>query len=128
MFDIIKAFKVKLRLWENQLKVHNLVHFPHLKSLETILPERIQEYSRGIFLLREELDERFEDFKIMEPEFMLFAFPLKAGIEKAPENSQMELINLQCDTNMNQKFSETKLEIFILTCQKKNFLYLGLLG
>jgi hypothetical protein len=36
MFDSIKAFKVKLRLWENQLKVHNLVHFPHLKSLEIL--------------------------------------------------------------------------------------------
>jgi hypothetical protein len=45
----------------------------------------------------------------MEPEFMLFAFPLKADIEKAPENLQMELINLQCDTNLNQRFSETKL-------------------
>jgi hypothetical protein len=44
----------------------------------------------------------------MEPEFMLFAFPLKADIEKAPENLQTELINLQCDTNPNQKFSETK--------------------
>jgi hypothetical protein len=56
---------------------------------ETISPERIQEYSRSIFLLREELDERFQDFKIMEPEFMLVAFPLKADIVKAPENLQM---------------------------------------
>jgi 17beta-estradiol 17-dehydrogenase/3beta-hydroxysteroid 3-dehydrogenase/mitotic-spindle organizing protein 1 len=48
----------------------------------------------------------------MEPESMLFAFPLKVDIEKAPENLQMELINLQCDTNLNQKFSETKLQYF----------------
>jgi hypothetical protein len=86
MFDNIKSFKDALRLAENQLKVHNLVHFPHLKSLETTFPERFQEYSRSIFLLREELDERFQDFKIMEPEFMLFAFPLKADVEKASEN------------------------------------------
>jgi hypothetical protein len=65
------------------------------KLQQTIFPEHIKEYSRSIFLLREELDERFRDFKIMEPEFMLFAFPLKADIEKAPENFQMELINLQ---------------------------------
>jgi hypothetical protein len=31
----------------------------------------------------------------MEPEFMLFAFPFKADIEKVPENLQMELINLK---------------------------------
>jgi hypothetical protein len=89
MFDSIKAFKDTLRLWENQLKVHNLVHFLHLKSLETIFPERIQEYSRNIFLLREELDKRFQDL-IMEPEFMLFAFLLKEDVQKAPESLQME--------------------------------------
>jgi hypothetical protein len=38
IFNNIKAFKVKLRLWENRLKVHNLVHFPHLKFLGTIFP------------------------------------------------------------------------------------------
>jgi hypothetical protein len=64
------------------------------KLQQTTFPERIQEHSRSIFLLREELDERFQNFKIMEPEFVLFAFPLKADIEKAPENLQMELINL----------------------------------
>jgi hypothetical protein len=38
MFDGIKAFKVKLRFWENQLKVHKLVHFPDLKSLFKNIP------------------------------------------------------------------------------------------
>jgi hypothetical protein len=123
MSDSIKAFNAKLRLWENQLKVPNLVHFPHLKSLETIFPECIKEYSRSIFLLQEELNEQFQDFKTMDSEFMLFAFPLKADIEKAPENLQMELINLQCDTNLKQNC-----KIFILTCQKKNFLFSSLLG
>jgi hypothetical protein len=63
---------------------------------EIISPERIQEYSRSIFLLREELDERFQDFKIMEPEFMFLLFIWKADIEQASENLKMELINLQC--------------------------------
>jgi hypothetical protein len=57
----------------------------------------------------------------MEPEFMLFAFPLKADIEKAPENLQMGLINLQCDTNLNQKFSETKLQDFNSYLPKEKF-------
>jgi hypothetical protein len=57
----------------------------------------------------------------MEPEFMLFAFPLKADIEKAPENFQMELIDLQCDTKLNQKFSETKLQGFYSYLPKENF-------
>jgi 17beta-estradiol 17-dehydrogenase/3beta-hydroxysteroid 3-dehydrogenase/mitotic-spindle organizing protein 1 len=52
---------------------------------------------------------------------MLLAFPLKADIEKAPENLQMELINLQCNTNLNQKFSETKLQDFYSYLPKEKF-------
>jgi hypothetical protein len=33
----------------------------------------------------------------------------------------MELINLQCDTNLNQKFSETKLQDFYSYLQKEIF-------
>jgi hypothetical protein len=118
----IKAFRVKLRLWENKLKLHNLVHFPHLKSLDTVFPERIQEYSQSFFfLLREEFGERFQDFKIIETEFLLFVLPLKANIENAPENLQMELINLQCDINLTHKFSETYLQNIYSYLPKEKF-------
>jgi 17beta-estradiol 17-dehydrogenase/3beta-hydroxysteroid 3-dehydrogenase/mitotic-spindle organizing protein 1 len=53
------------------------------------------------------------------------AFPLKADIEKAPENLQMELINLNCDTKLNQKFSETKLQDFYSYLSKEIFPLLG---
>jgi len=43
MSDRIEAFKFKHRLWENQAKVHNRVHFPHLKSLDVVFPERVHE-------------------------------------------------------------------------------------
>jgi hypothetical protein len=51
MYNDIKAFRVKLRLWENQLKLNSLAHFAHLKSLDTIFPEYIQEYFQSISLL-----------------------------------------------------------------------------
>jgi hypothetical protein len=86
----IKAFRVKLRLWENQLKLHNFVNFPRLKSLDTLFPERIQGYFQSILLLREESDKRFQDFKIMESEFLVFVLPLKADVKNASENLQME--------------------------------------
>jgi hypothetical protein len=57
----------------------------------------------------------------MEPEFMLFAFPLKADMEKAPENLQMKLINLQCDTDLKQTFSETKWQDFYSYLSKEKF-------
>jgi hypothetical protein len=50
------AFEVKLRQWETKM-----FHFPHLKFLNIFYPERNQEYFQSILLLREELDERFQD-------------------------------------------------------------------
>jgi 17beta-estradiol 17-dehydrogenase/3beta-hydroxysteroid 3-dehydrogenase/mitotic-spindle organizing protein 1 len=55
----------------------------------------------------------------MEPE--LLVLPLKADIKNAPENLQMELINLQCDTNLTQKFSETDLQDFYSCLPKEKF-------
>jgi hypothetical protein len=47
--------------------------------------------------------------------------PLKADVENAPENLQMELINLQCDTNLAQKLSETDLQDFYSYLPKEKF-------
>ena len=47
MFDIIKTFKAKLGLLENQRNCVTLCHFLHLKYQETIFIEHImQELSR----------------------------------------------------------------------------------
>jgi hypothetical protein len=58
MYYNIKALKDKLPLWGNERKLHNLVHFPHLKPFDAIYPQRIQQYSQSILLLREEYEER----------------------------------------------------------------------
>jgi hypothetical protein len=78
---------------------------------ETISPERVSA-TRGT---------RRTIPGLMEPEFMFFAFSLKADIEKDPENLQMELTNLQCDINLNQKFCETKLQDFYSYLQNEIF-------
>jgi hypothetical protein len=67
MYDNIKAFKDTLPLWENKRKVHNLVHSPHLKPLDAIYPQRIQQHSQTILLLQEEYEERYQNFEITEP-------------------------------------------------------------
>jgi hypothetical protein len=57
----------------------------------------------------------------MEPEFLLFVLHLKADVGNAPENLKMELINLQCDTNLTQKFSETEFQDFYTYLPKEKF-------
>jgi hypothetical protein len=48
----------------------------------------------------------------MEMEFMLYEFPFKRDIEKAPETLQVDFINLQCNTILTQTCSEIKLQEF----------------
>ena len=35
-YDNIEAFRFKFRLWENQSGLRNVLHFPHMKYLDTL--------------------------------------------------------------------------------------------
>jgi hypothetical protein len=53
-------------------------------------------------------------------ELMVLGFSLKVNIEKASEIFKLELMNCQCDTELNQKISKTKCKIFVLIAERKN--------
>ena len=48
----------------------------------------------------------------MELDFTLFALTFKTNVNNAPENLQMELINLQYNINLKQKFQDVHLVNF----------------
>jgi hypothetical protein len=75
IYNNIKAFRVKLRLWLNQLKLHNVVHFPHLKSLDTIFPECIQEYSQSIFCFEKSSTNDSRTSKLWNQNFCCLSYP-----------------------------------------------------
>jgi hypothetical protein len=84
VYESITTFEVKLLLWNDQLQLSNVVYFPHLKYLEH---NKFWKHSTKFpvhYLCRKEL-ERFEYFKIMEPECLKTTVALNSGIEKAPE-------------------------------------------
>jgi hypothetical protein len=60
--DHVEAFKMKLRLWESQLKNNNFVHIPTLLRCNG---RDSQKYVRIISELREEFDTRFQVFKTL---------------------------------------------------------------
>jgi hypothetical protein len=75
MYNNIKAFRAKLRLWENQSKLHNLVHFPHLKSLDTVFHEHIQEYSQSVFCFEKSLTNDSRTSKLWNQNFCCLSYP-----------------------------------------------------
>jgi len=53
-----------------------------------------------------EFDRRFREFKDLEPQFALFATPFAVDAENASEEVQMDVLDLQCDTILKQKYMD----------------------
>jgi hypothetical protein len=113
LFDNINIFKQKLLLWRKQLEKENLAHFESCQSLLLKLPElTFAEYAHQIQLLETEFDRRFSDFKKCELQFRLFTSPFATDIELVDDSLQMELIEIQCDSLLKQKYTEVGIPEF----------------
>ncbi|UYV67918.1 hypothetical protein LAZ67_5002499 [Cordylochernes scorpioides] len=106
MCDQANAFKCKLVLWEKQLKNEDLMHFPTCNMYKSSLGETAsyQKYAENILSLRNEFETRFSDFKSLEGKFTLFSSIFSINIESVPNHMQMEVIDIQCDSDLKAKF------------------------
>ncbi|XP_042589393.1 general transcription factor II-I repeat domain-containing protein 2-like [Cyprinus carpio] len=65
-----------------------------------------EKYADAIMKLQEEFDRRFADFKTHRATFQIFADPFSFDVQDAPPVLQMELIDLQCNSELKVKFRE----------------------
>ena len=72
MFDKIKAFESKLRIWNRQLKSNNMVHFPILKKEN---PSETKKYAEEIQRLQKDFSLRFKNFRENQV-WIFFHYPL----------------------------------------------------
>ncbi len=108
-YESVKAFSTKLRLWKTQLSAKNLSHFTTCRSLvEEGIAFNGDEYASAVENLLQEFDQRFADFKAHRDTFQLFADPFSADVESVPSLLQMELIDLQCNSELKTKFREAQ--------------------
>ncbi|XP_057660718.1 general transcription factor II-I repeat domain-containing protein 2-like [Diorhabda carinulata] len=91
LYSHLKAFQIKLRLWESQMQSGNSYHFNTLSAYENIA---YAQYAEELKLLSEQFSNRFSDFKNMKECFNLFATPSKCNEQNAPIHLQMELIEI----------------------------------
>lgn len=116
MHESIRAFEVKLKLFERQLAANNAAHFPTLKSLQSTPEFRgiisREKYCNMISKLLNEFGERFADLKNLESDFSIFRNPFAANPDETPEDIQLELIDLQCDSALKEKFSSVDIGTF----------------
>ena len=114
MSDAIKAFQCKLDLWIYQVRQDNLAHFLVCQSMSASFPETFScaQLSTKLSLLRTEFDLRFSDFRAQQSGFDIFANPFTTDVRTAPENLQMELIELQTDSGLREKFRDAAIQDF----------------
>lgn len=106
MRDAVKAFQIKLRLWESQMRQGNFAHFPICQSVSstitTTFPREV--YAEKLNGLKAEFSRRFADFESQKFNFDLFANPFAIDVDTAPEHLQLELIELQCNGALKTKY------------------------
>ncbi|VVC32953.1 Hypothetical protein CINCED_3A012313 [Cinara cedri] len=97
--DHVKAFICKLDLWKTQLQNEDLTHFPTCVTYKTSNNEPIsyKKYSEKIICLKTKFESRFQDFKYLENDFVLFVSPFSINEVEVPAHIQMELIDIQND-------------------------------
>jgi len=115
----VKIFQTKLSLFCRQMEAKSFCHFPLLGKEE--VPENcIQKYMAQCNALRQEFERRFTDFRDMEPKFDLLTTPFTAEVDSVPVNLQLELIDLQGDGTLRERFRTVSLAEFYGSLSDEN--------
>ena len=105
VYDSILAFKLKLSLWETQLANDDAAYFHCLKHL--CLTQGLTDMKRfknKITGLSQEFEQRFQIFSELEKEFKVFSSPFIVNPSDLSVNIQIEIIDLQCDSDLKKTF------------------------
>ena len=68
-----------------------------------------QKYAKLISELREEFENRFNDFNENAASFEIFLCPFSIKPDDVPENLQMELVDFQRESSLKDKFKSSSL-------------------
>ena len=116
LYDDVKYFFLKLKLWKSQVSSENLVHFATCKELqnsgETKSALSFANYDTQLESLSKEFEKRFSDFASYERQFVLFPGPFSFDVVEAEENLQMELLEIQSDSSLGSKYLEVGISDF----------------
>jgi len=103
LYEQVKIFIQKLQLLEKHISFKNITHFATLLSRpqETI---NYENYKNMVTHLREEFEERFIDFRSQAKNFEIFSDTFNVDINEMADKFQMELIEVQNNTDLKKHF------------------------
>jgi hypothetical protein len=120
MYTNVRAFKSKLTLFSRQISNKSFTHFPTL-AMQKEATRNAQKYSKSLDDLHGEFCRRFCDFEKIEKSLQLVSCPLSRDPETAPQELQLELIDLQSDSVLKEKFNSLKLNDFYASLNEATF-------
>ena len=120
MWNHVKSFRAKLDLSARQTVDGNFCHFPLVgkQRVPQSISAKINDYLKS---LNEEITRRFQDFQKIESKFNLLLYPFTADMDTAPEDLQLELIDLQSNYTLKEMFHEKTLVDFCSSHSAEKF-------
>ncbi|PNF18344.1 hypothetical protein B7P43_G13898 [Cryptotermes secundus] len=117
----IRSFKLQLVLFADQLAKNDLSHFPRLNSIAPVMKDKLRSYEDSLRRLRGEFERRFQDFSAIEKDLDVFSMPFNVDCETVKTDLQLELIELQCNTQLKQLFLNVPKLKFYKSLSKSSF-------
>lgn len=113
LYTHVKAFRLKLLLFEKHISTKCFEHFKNCNSLKE---ENDTEFPIKFALdiltsLKVQFNERFSDFDLKNREIKVFQNPVSIDIDDAPANLQLELIDLQVDDLIRKQFNSNSMKL-----------------
>lgn len=122
LFEHVCAFEKKLELFQAQLSRGTLTHFTCLFTRKLEYPDLdCTNYAGCVQKLRDELANRYPNFRQNEIKLKLFAQPFDLSVKDCLNNCQMELIELQANMDIKRKYQESSLVDFYKLCVCEKF-------
>ncbi|XP_070264829.1 general transcription factor II-I repeat domain-containing protein 2-like [Myotis yumanensis] len=120
IYTNVKAFKSKLIFFSGQISDKVFTHFATLATQKETI-QNVKKYSKSLDDLHAEFCRRFSDVEKIDQSPQLVACPLSQNPETAPEEVQLELIDLQSDSVLKEKFSSLELRDFYASRNEATF-------
>ncbi|KII70926.1 hypothetical protein RF11_13183 [Thelohanellus kitauei] len=109
MYNVVKALKVKLKLFSRHLSQNIMTHFPTLKTMVL-----------QITSTKKSTNTRSK----LSGDFGILQSPFTSDFVKAPAALQLELIDLQCDISLTEKFKSESIEKIYASLNESKFINL----
>lgn len=108
LYTHLKAFRSKLVLFLEQVQANNLTHFQQCK---VFMAEATAEFPTSFACeiikdLQLQFQQRFSDLDSKAEEVRLFQNPFEADVASCPDELQLEVIELQANDLLRDKFKE----------------------